>query len=330
VVVSQVERIRGSLWGLAVGDALGAVTEGLTPQQISARFGRVEDFQQEGQAGTDDTEFTLFYAELLQRYGITITAADVARHWLEDIYNDAEVYRGAGFSEALALQNLKRGQRPPASGQHAHSWSDGLAMCAAVFGCVRPGEPAEAAALARECGQVSHAGEGLYGGMAVAAAVAAALNGADWRQAADTALAAVPAESWTAHCMTTGVNTGIEQGNSPDLIPELYRKLVLEFYPWGDLAPEAVGLAFGILAAHQADFRESVLTAVNLGRDTDTIAAICGAVSGALHGIQVIPGKWLDHIGAVTGRCIQTVAGQTPEQGAENVLAVLHKGRTGA
>jgi ADP-ribosylglycohydrolase len=41
-------------------------------------------------------------------------------------------------------------------------------------------------------------------------------------------------------------------------------------------------------------YRDCVLKAVNLGGDTDTIAAIAGGLAGALYGYDAIPGEWLD------------------------------------
>ena len=39
-------------------------------------------------------------------------------------------------------------------------------------------------------------------------------------------------------------------------------------------------------------YRESVLKAVNLGGDTDTVAAVAGGLAGALYGYEGIPGEW--------------------------------------
>ena len=36
-----------------------------------------------------------------------------------------------------------------------------------------------------------------------------------------------------------------------------------------------------------------VLQAVNLGRDTDTIAAVVGGLAGILYGFDAIPNKWI-------------------------------------
>jgi ADP-ribosyl-[dinitrogen reductase] hydrolase len=40
-------------------------------------------------------------------------------------------------------------------------------------------------------------------------------------------------------------------------------------------------------------FEDAVLTAVNLGDDTDTVAAVTGQLAGAYYGYQLIPDKWL-------------------------------------
>lgn len=41
-------------------------------------------------------------------------------------------------------------------------------------------------------------------------------------------------------------------------------------------------------------YKECVLKAVNLGEDTDTVAAVAGGLAGALYGIDNIPAEWLE------------------------------------
>ncbi len=43
-------------------------------------------------------------------------------------------------------------------------------------------------------------------------------------------------------------------------------------------------------------YEECVLKAVNLGDDTDTVAAVAGGLAGALYGLDAIPKKWLDSL----------------------------------
>jgi ADP-ribosylglycohydrolase len=41
------------------------------------------------------------------------------------------------------------------------------------------------------------------------------------------------------------------------------------------------------------DYKSCVLKAVNLGEDTDTVAAVAGGLAGALYGYGAIPEEWL-------------------------------------
>ena len=43
-----------------------------------------------------------------------------------------------------------------------------------------------------------------------------------------------------------------------------------------------------------SSYKECVLTAVNLGNDTDTVGAIAGSLAGALYGYNAIPQEWKD------------------------------------
>ncbi|WSJ98366.1 ADP-ribosylglycohydrolase family protein [Streptomyces sp. NBC_01320] len=309
--LDRADRARGALLGLAVGDALGAPAENLRPSEIRRRWGRIEGFVSDDPAGTDDTEYAIFSGLLLARHGSALTVTHVERAWhlwIADL--DEGPFRGAGFSERGTLENLRRGLAAPISAQHRHAWSDGLAMRAAPFGVFAAGRPAEAARLVAVDGRVSHDGEGIYGGQAVAAGVAAAMVGAGVASVIAAALSVVPMDSWTARSLRRAVAAA--QRAHPDRLTTeraVRSAVVVGGYPWTDLAPEAVGLAFGAFAAARGDFRTAVLTAVNMGRDADTTAAVAGALAGALHGVSAIPRIWGEAIGPVRGSCLPSMRG---------------------
>ncbi|GAA4000724.1 ADP-ribosylglycohydrolase family protein [Streptomyces marokkonensis] len=298
------ERARGALLGLAVGDALGAPAENMKPSEIRARWGRITGYVAKKPAGTDDTEYAIFSGLLLARYGSALTPAHVGTAWHEWIADREEgPFRGAGFSERGTLENLRRGLAAPISAQHRHAWSDGLAMRAAPYGVFAAGRPAEAARLVAIDGSVSHDGEGIYGGQAVAAGVAAAMAGAPPVAVVASALAVVPDDSWTARCLRRAM-TAAHLGERA-----VRSAVVIGGYPWTDLAPEAVALAFGAYAAADGDFTDAVLTAVNMGRDADTTAAVAGALAGATQGPAAIPAEWAAAIGPARGSCLPAMAG---------------------
>jgi poly(ADP-ribose) glycohydrolase ARH3 len=58
-------------------------------------------------------------------------------------------------------------------------------------------------------------------------------------------------------------------------------------------ARESVCAAVYSALAHPT-FEVAVRFAVTLGGDTDTVAAMTGAIAGARHGAQSIPRRWLD------------------------------------
>ncbi|WP_246458577.1 ADP-ribosylglycohydrolase family protein [Streptomyces himalayensis] len=298
------ERGRGALLGLAVGDALGAPAENMKPSQIRRRWGRITGYVAERPSGTDDTEYAIFSGLLLARYGSGLTVAQVEAAWHQWIADrDEGPFRGAGFSERGTLENLRRGLAAPISAQHRHAWSDGLAMRAAPFGVFAAGRPAEAARLVAIDGSVSHDGEGIYGGQAVAAGVAAAMAGAPTVAVVASALSVVPDDSWTARSLRRAVAVA-HRGERA-----VRRAVVIGGYPWTDLAPEAVALAFGAYAAADGAFVQAVLTAVNMGRDADTTAAVAGALAGATCGVSAIPADWATAIGPARGTCLPSMKG---------------------
>ncbi|GAA2077829.1 hypothetical protein GCM10009801_34240 [Streptomyces albiaxialis] len=310
------DRARGAMLGLAVGDALGAPAENMKPSQIRERWGRIEGFVSDDPAGTDDTEYALFSGLLLAEHGEALTVEDVERAWHRDIADREEgAFKGAGFSERGTLENLRRGLAAPISAQHRHAWSDGLAMRAAPFGVFAAGRPVEAARLVAIDGTVSHDGEGIYGGQAVAAGVAAAMVSDHQDAVVQAALSVIPENSWTSRSLQRAVSAARRARRRPEatrlgIEREVRSSVVIGGYPWTDLAPEAVGLAFGAFTATCGEFTASVLMAVNMGRDADTTAAVAGALAGALRGARAIPDDWADAIRPARGTCLPSMTGR--------------------
>jgi ADP-ribosylglycohydrolase len=68
---------------------------------------------------------------------------------------------------------------------------------------------------------------------------------------------------------------------------------------------ESVPAAFAVLAAVPDDPWEACLLAASLGGDTDTIAAMAGAVAGACHGLSAFPA---DAVRVIDGNGLELAA----------------------
>ena len=124
-------RARGAMLGMAVGDALGAPLEGLGPQQIRTHYTSVEDYVDGTRAWrrksdrwrvpglyTDDTQQALTVAETLIECG-EMRAVHLAEFWKRMYRTSVEesgfqlpngVHRNIGRNFRLALEQLTAGQ----------------------------------------------------------------------------------------------------------------------------------------------------------------------------------------------------------------------------
>lgn len=322
------DRARGALLGLAIGDAMGAPTEGMTLPAIREKWGRVRGFVDPDAAGTDDTEYAVLCARGVLRAGADLTSRVVADTWLEALRAQRTGFNRAGFSEMIALANLHAGMEPPASGRrNAETWSDGAAMRVAPIGVFAAGDPGLAVRMARADAEVSHSRDGVYCAQAIAAGVAVAMVADDVEPVLDAMLDALPADSWSARTARRALDIGARAGTPERAEEELFAAIPLRHYMWADVAPEAVALTIGLLRA--TDGTPAVIeSGVNIGRDSDTIAAMAGAVAGALHGMSAFDPGLVAQVRSVTGQCIQATAGTDLVDLADALVARATADRT--
>lgn len=304
-------RARGSLLGAAIGDAMGAPCEGMTSQAIRARYGTISGFLSEDAVGTDDTDFTLFNAWLLLEHGLQITPQQVAAEWRDKLLSGRYYYRPGGFSDVISTRNLQAGLQPPASGSFNHQmWSDGVAMAISAAGIISAGNPQQAARLATVLGSVSNGRDGIYTAQAVAAAISMAMVGAPIAAMLDAACANVPHDSWTFRALQRARSAAEHSGTLSERLAHIEREIVIHWYPWADLATEAVPVALAVFAACDGVFSQAVPAGISMGRDADTIGAIVGSLAGAFCGEDAIPADWHQRVQVSTGKCIGFIAGR--------------------
>lgn len=304
-------RARGALVGAAIGDAMGAPCEGRSAAAIRDLYGTLDGFVSDASVGTDDTDFTLFNAAILLAHGSGVSPAQVEAEWRDKLLAPGRPYRPGGFSDVVSTRNLVAGLHTPHSGAFGHQmWSDGVAMAIGSAGILAAGDPVLAADLAARLGGISNARDGIYTAQAVAAAISVAMVGADPDAMMDAALAAPPADSWTRRALEHARAAAAAATNQATDVDAIAEALVLEFWPWADLATEAVPLAFAAFLVNNGRFAQAVPYGIRFGRDADTIGAIVGSLAGAYGGDDAIPAAWRARVHTSTGACIGYVAGQ--------------------
>jgi hypothetical protein len=63
---------------------------------------------------------------------------------------------------------------------------------------------------------------------------------------------------------------------------------------------EELPVALGFVLASGGDVRSAILGGVNYGRDADSIAAMAGAITGALNGVAAVPAEWRSEVAAAS------------------------------
>ena len=322
--LSEIDRAKGVLAGLSIGDALGRPVEGLSPTEIRAKYGSIKNFLTEKPGGSDDTEYAIATALALLKHGKNTTANNFADYWRENICPQSESFLGAGFSEMLAISNLNKGLNPPESGVHIHSWSDGLAMRVAPCGIVGRGDIALTKELTIADGQVSHAGEGIESGLAIAIAISLAMDGMAHQEIVPSMMQHLDHDSWSYRSIMKAVKIREEFPDlaMADVVDKLVEAIATHDYAFADLGPEAVALAISAVLFGEGDFAQTLLFAVNLGRDADTIAAMAGAIIGGIVGYEAIPDYWRNSLLPVEGSCLAFTKGIDPVNLAEGLVSL--------
>jgi len=329
----ELDRASGALYGLAVGDALGMPTQLMTRAQVVARYGsRLVRFEPAGAdhpiaaglaAGTvtDDTEQAVLLAELLVAGGGRVDPSDWARalaEWEADM-----VRRGSddllGPSTRRALRAVEAGVSPHEAG--ATGDTNGAAMRIAPVGVMMPvedlGDLDALVAAVVEVSRVTHGTDvALAGACAVAAAVSAGVSGAGVTEACDLATtvcarAAALGRATGAPPLESLIRSAREVAlaGPPDGAAEVIEGRI----GTGLATVESVPAAFAVLAVHADDPWAACLTAASLGGDSDTIAAVVGAVAGACHGASRLPSEARELVASVNGLRLEPLAARLLE-----------------
>ena len=299
-------RFVGSILGTFIGDALGMPVDGMPPGAIVHRHGLVLDLLPARLGAgtyTDDTEMTLALAESLVCVR-GFDGPDLANRFVTRF--DSRRGYGRGTREALRLLRDGTAWNEAAAGVFGHgSFGNGSAARVAPVGLLYHDDLDQVAAIARQTSSVTHAHPlGRAGAAVQAMGVALALRwGLQGEDSLDPGLflAAISSrledkEGLFGECLD---KVRLMLDRHPGLTPEASLDERLELAE--DVSAvlghdsrtfQSVPAALYAFLSSRGSVEWALATAVSLGGDTDTIAAMTGAMAGAHLGEEALPARW--------------------------------------
>lgn len=303
------DRIQGCLFGVAVGDAMGMPTSFMPPQEIDLRYGQIIGFEepppdhiyhagyQPGRV-TDDTEQTIFIARSLvvNRRADPLHIAESLLEWF-DLVGGAES-KAVGPSSKAALMAIRAGTPLELAGRRGHT--NGAAMRIAPVGILHGRNSIDIKAIVRDVHLVSLPTHGstlaISGASALACGIALALRGGTPREVVAAARAGAVLGEQTGFpvigpSVARRIDMAVEIVNNCSNL-DVAAAEIYQVIGAGVETEQSVPAAIGLFLAGAGDPASTLLAAVNMGGDCDTVASMAGALSGAYTGVKEIPVEW--------------------------------------
>jgi ADP-ribosylglycohydrolase len=286
----RVERMRLSLDGLGIGDALGEMLS----YRAEAAPSRI--VQNDLPAGpwfhTDDTEMTISICAVLKSHGFIHQDA-LAKCFSRRFERDPE--RGYGRMTRIQMRDIIAGANWRETTANAFggqgSMGNGGAMRVAPLGAYFADDLDRCATEARASALVTHTHpEGVAGTIAVAAGAAMA-----WRLR--NAPKPVRSAEFFREALRLTPESKVRRGIlvASQTSPEIPVAEVAKALGNGSLvtAPDTVPFCMWMAAHHLDNFVEALARTICVGGDCDTNAAIVGGIVGLSAGRKAIPADWL-------------------------------------
>lgn len=280
------DKILGGWIGQIAGSSMGTKFEGYSGSSLETTFGEGLGYYV-GDVNTlnDDITYEIAFLMAANEDG-ELTSKKIATKWIEMI--------PFGWSaEYIALENLKMGIFPPESGIFNNPFQEwiGAQMRCMVHGLLMPGLPEKAAYLAYIDSCISHAGNGLYGGIHSAVLTSLAFTTDDIHRLIELSLEYVPRKSEFEEVLRSVVQWCKNSKSWRDVRNMIENRFVK--YNWIHVYPNLC-CVIAALWYGEGDFDRTMYIISALGYDVDCNAGEAGTVLGVLNGANMIPKKWTD------------------------------------
>lgn len=336
-------RASGALVGLAIGDAAGfpALFHRTTRlgwrRSVLWRFARELDDQRVLRfplpftlgrpdelfiSATDDTEFAAVTAKILLEAEGDYSPAALFAGWEKHIVLAGDDI-WSGIAERSSILNARRGLRPPQTGgdNPAH-YDDGAVSRAVAVGIRFAGRPEQAADVARNLAEITHAEDGIWAAEAMAATIAVVVGGAALPEALEAGRHRIPADCWLSRQLTMSLRLAGQAASPFDLAAELSDQVANGSYSFGTVAPETLASAFALALSSEGDPMTAIPAATTIAKQADSVPAMVGAICGAVAGVDGLPSAWRSRVVTLRGVCVPELRGASLIDLADKLVGV--------
>jgi ADP-ribosylglycohydrolase len=291
------DQFLGALLGLGIGDALGMPLRNRSHDQIMAEHGQVQGYLPGVRPDsvaigpgefTDETEITLCIIESLTANGGVIDVDNIGARVAYLANGDSKAWMGDATRSALQAAADSLDFRVPLD-EDAPATGD-VASRGVAIGLLHAIGEHDASALRDDAEAVTRLTHGSPAAITATTAVAQAVRLAARGESPRDRWAADVADLLGAGELAERLRLTCELLQSGTPVGEVITRLGT-----GDAAIESVPAAFAAASAAES-FEAAVVTAVNAGGATDTIAGIAGAIAGAAGGVNEIPQRLIDDL----------------------------------
>jgi ADP-ribosyl-[dinitrogen reductase] hydrolase len=285
--ISRRARVRGALFGLATGDALGAPVEFRRPgtfEPVTAMTGGGLFGLKPGQ-WTDDTSMALCLAESLihrRKLDLRDQMERYLRWWRMGHLSSTGACFDVGETTRVALSQFIITNNPVSGPTHLRSAGNGSMMRLAPVPLFFAADPERAIEASAESSRTTHgAAVAIDACRLLGAILVGAVTGAGKDEILSPGYCPVPGY-WDRLPLAPEIDA-ISKGS--------YRDKPAAQIRGSGYAAESLEAALWAFASTD-DFRDGCLRAVNLGDDADTTAAVFGQIAGTHYGEDGIPTEW--------------------------------------
>lgn len=312
-MVELKDKFFGCIAGCHIGSSMGAVVEGMTWQEIEEKYGYVNQLYpyehywngwvREPGTTEDGIERQKLMITAIGEKGDRVNAEDIRAIWVRDIQEKVGGWVSEPFEDTL-LAMAKTGIPATDLGRYCdYAGLNSFSRACHPIGLINAGDVQGSVEDVLECGQLyqTAGSRGLKWACVTGVSIAEATK----KEATVDRVIGAIYDNCDPDLVVKEIDKQLKYTADCTTIQEMRKKFDSVYNGFGmpypfSYANEVVTKGICIFKMVNGNTKEAILAGVNMGRDTDCVAAVAAGISGALTGGLSIPEEWIKQVDEAT------------------------------